>query len=1121
MSEQTMHQPAHQLTPARAYEVNGESADAVRFIAVACDPARSVVVEACAGSGKTWLLVARMLRLLLAGADPSAVLAITFTRKAAQEMRERLLQLLKDLALKPDSEVKELLLERGVPEQSLAFSLPLARSLYERVLRSPQALSIDTFHSWFMRLLRIAPLASGVPHGYSLTETTAELRADALRRFMQSLNDEGQHEIKTALVSLYQSLGDTNTLNLLDAFVNQRAEWWAAQQRGEPIAWLSTLCGEDARSDARLSLWSDQDLQARIMRIASLLGQGTPTNQKRAVAIETAITAGSEGEDCLDHFEALATQFLNDKGEPRGNNAAKGKLFDVLVRNLGEEASAAFEHEFAAIGEALKTLQKRSMEINVVALNRALFMVGAAYLETYQAVKAEQRVFDFSDLEWQAYRLLLNEDHAAYMHSRLDTRYRHILLDEFQDTNPLQWSIVQAWLDAYDGDQDKPSLFIVGDPKQSIYRFRRAEPRVFNAARDLLVAQGADFLRTNQTRRNAAGIVDVLNNSFAPNPLFHPQTTLMAEPGTVWRLPLVRQQSTEKMVWSAAQLRDPLTTPREEEEDESRLDEGRMVAQAILQARAQFKNSSADNDVHATSSTLRWSDVMLLVKKRKHLRAYEIALREAGIPFVSAKRGGLLTALEIADLIALLNFLMTPNDNLALAQVLKSPLFGVSDDDLIALAACNDKTWWLRLQNITTQAPDQAFSANLQRAQQLLTQWLQLAPRLPVHDLLDHILHQGDVIARYAQSVSTLMRAQVLGNIEAFTELSLNMDAGRYPSLPKFIAALQRLQQVAEHDAPDEADVDAAIDAVRIMTIHSAKGLEASVVVMLDTNHSGAAPDNLGVLCEWRQDEQAPRHFSVFGKKDERGIARDALFADEQALKEQEDWNLLYVAATRAKSLLIISGVVAKKGVDAEGVATDCWYQKFTALDTIALPQLTAAATLKDAATFPLRIFKPASLPAPLREIVLAASSNEIDEGIALHALMERVTRTWPPELPTDELIAKWLSCPLPIAQAVAAQAKVILSQSSLTHFFDPAQHRFARNELEVVSDAGSARFDRVVMFDEELWILDYKRNLLDSERAEYAQQMRRYGELARRIFPESSIRTALITVDGNMTLID
>jgi ATP-dependent helicase/nuclease subunit A len=141
-----------EMTP-RAYEINGTHADAARFVAIACDPARSVVVEACAGSGKTWLLVARVLRLLLAGTEPAAILAITFTRKAAQEMRERLMQLLQELTLKPDDEVLALLRERGVAEHDLATLLPTARGLYERVLRSPQALAIDTFHSWFARLI--------------------------------------------------------------------------------------------------------------------------------------------------------------------------------------------------------------------------------------------------------------------------------------------------------------------------------------------------------------------------------------------------------------------------------------------------------------------------------------------------------------------------------------------------------------------------------------------------------------------------------------------------------------------------------------------------------------------------------------------------------------------------------------------------------------------------------------------------------------------------------------------------------------------------------------------------------------------------------------------------------
>ena len=1104
-------QPINDMrSAARAYEINGEQADATRFIATACDPSRSIVVEACAGSGKTWLLVARILRLLLAGAEPSSVLAITFTRKAAQEMHERLMQLLHQLALASDEEAALLLSERGVPQTELASALPLARSLYDRVLRSPQALSIDTFHSWFMKLIQIAPLASGVPHGYALTETIGELRADTYGRFMQSVNAPEHQHVRQALITLYGQVGDSRARNMLDAFVDKRAEWWAATADGldngvesisAPLDWLRELCGDDAECDARLSVWSDDaagKLRERIMRVASLLGQGTATNQKRAVAIETAITAGSS----IENFEALSTQFFDDNGKPRGNSAAKGKLFDVIVRNLGEDGVQAFEDECIAIGDALKKLALRASEASVIALNQALFTVGDAYLDIYQSVKAEQRVFDFADLEWQAWRLLSNEEHAAYLQSRLDTRYRHVLLDEFQDTNPLQWNIVQSWLNAYGEDAARPRMFVVGDPKQSIYRFRRAEPRVFSAARATLTAQGADFLRTNQTRRNAMAIVDVLNTALAANPLYQPQTTLEKDPGAVWRLPLVQQEKTEKVVWSPELLRDPLTTPREEEEDARRLEEGRAVAQAIRQAKEKL--------THA-----QWSDVMLLVRKRTHLRAYERALREAGIPFASDKRGGLLESLEVADLIALLTFLITPHDNLALAHVLKSPIIGATDDDLIELAQRSEKTWWTRLHRITAELA----SPPLQRAVALLEKWLDLAPRLPVHDLLDRILHDGDVVARYAQAASPLQRGQVLGNIEAFTELALNLDAGRYPSLPKFIDALRRLQKTADSDAPDEADIDAALDAVRILTIHGAKGLEASIVVLLDANHSDAARDDYGVLCEWPQDSNTPTHFSAFGRKAERGIARDHLFAEEEQLKEQEDWNLLYVAATRARNLLIVSGVADARSSSTEGMVDGRWYARFQHVEPLALSASSAMEVEQDtAAEFSLPLFSPPSMPIQI-ESTPGYSNVEIEEGIALHALMERLTQmpTWPIDLHPPKHVARWLPCAPETATIVCEQANAILSNPELIRFFDPALHRFARNEMEIVSLAGTARFDRLVMFDDELWILDYKRNLLDSERVAYTQQLARYRAAAQEVFRDTPIRTALITVDGRL----
>jgi len=1150
-----------------AYEVNGAAVEAAVFTRAACDPRHSVVVEACAGSGKTWLLVARMLRLLLAGAQASELLAITFTRKAAQEMRERLLELLHELALADEVGAAALLRERGVAEHDLSRLLPLARGLYERILSSEQSLSIDTFHSWFARLLQIAPLASGVPHGYTLTEKNGELLDEAYRRFMQKLREPEGASIKSALLELYELAGDFNARQLLDSFIDKRAEWWAATQgddqevdEGEdgkggkgdgaipsPLRWLEERCGADAQRDARLSLWELPALAGRVSQLAILLGQGGSANKTRAVAIESALTAGP----ALEHFDALHSQFFDDKDKPRKNGKVKS-LLAALVQHFDaseEAALAAFEDEFNAVGEELRKLQARSKEKGVLQLNRALFTAGRAYLTCYQEVKSEQRVLDFADLEWQAYRLLRNEASAAYLQTRLDARYKHILLDEFQDTNPLQWCIVRCWLDAYGGDAAQPSVFVVGDPKQSIYRFRRAEPRVFVAAREMLRAQGAAILRANQTRRNATAVVDVLNRSFmmGGNPLFSQQTTLGLAGGEVWRLPLARQDDGAENVNGAdgdevaavAQSeqeiipwRNPLTTPRGEEDDARRLLEGQALAQALLKAYREIPVAEGKG-----GRAMRWGDIMLLVRKRTHLAAYESALRAAGIPFISDKRGGLLESLEIADLIALLTFLITPNDTRALAHVLKSPIIGAADDDLVQIARrvgqAEGGHWWQHLQGMQQEG---AASAALVRAVSLLQRWLAAAPHLPVHDLLDMILHQGDLVARYAQHASPLTRSQTLGNIAAFVELSLNMDAGRYPSLPKFIDALRVLQRSSGGDAPDEASVDASADAVRILTVHSAKGLEAPVVAILDANHSDSVEDNLGILCAWPQDKDAPTHFSAFSRRSERGGARDDLFEEEDALRRQEDWNLLYVAVTRAKQLLLVSGVAGTRGAGEGGVVQGSWYQRLFASDAPVREISEEAVHGADAATieehFPLALFDPRPLPMPLFGAAAEdpddapplidadgtlVSTEAIDEGVALHALLERLTHTnaWPLRLPSAAVLVRWLGISAQMAEVVHAQARVVLSQPSLERFFNPALHRWARNEMEIVTPNGLMRLDRVVMFDDELWVLDYKRRLLESERADYAAQLGRYRSALVSVFSDKRIRSALITADG------
>ena len=517
-----------------------------------------------------------------------------------------------------------------------------------------------------------------------------------------------------------------------------------------------------------------------------------------------------------------------------------------------------------------------------------------------------------------------------------------------------------------------------------------------------------------------------------------------------------------------------------------------------------------------------WSDVMLLVRSRSHLSAYERGLRKAGIPFVSNRRGGLLDALEISDLMQLLHWLTLPGDNLALAQILKSPIIGASDEDLIFLAKQHTVSWWQSLQTLHAA---QQLPPTLTRASELLSIWLAHAALLPVHDLLDKIMHQGELVQRYSQSAHALMRSQVLGNLEAFIALALEIDAGRYPSIARFLERLRRLTVGDGNQAPDEASIDATSNAVRIMTIHAAKGLEAEIVVLMGANQSDQNKDHSGVLCDWPQDASGPTHFSLFGKAAERGLARAHLFQQESSFSDQEKLNLLYVAITRAKRYFIVSGVASEKG--AEPVVADSWYEKFMHLDAVDMSavQEQTLNTQSDAQAveFAVPVFNPPTFALPHSSSLADEETEATREGTLLHLLMECLTTpsVWPVQVPAEQLIAQWLSCTFEQAQVIRQQAVTILSRPELERFFNPQYFQFARNEMELVHEGEILRFDRIVMLDDGLWILDYKRNYLPSQQEDYQAQLQHYRNAVAKLYPAQTINTALITVDGRLWLLN
>ncbi|MBU1691234.1 MAG: UvrD-helicase domain-containing protein [Gammaproteobacteria bacterium] len=1084
----------------------------------ALNPAGSAVVEACAGSGKTWLLVSRIVRLLLAGAAPSEILAITFTRKAAQEMAARLRDWLRMLALAPDEEVRAFLRERAVPEHEIESLLPRARSLFEIFLTAQPGITINTFHGWFLQLLQRAPLNSGAGGDWGLLDQTSTLLEEAWQLFAEELQSEPDSEAAQALDFLFTEHGLHNTRSLLLDFVSKRAEWWAYTQGEEDGA---VFAAEALRHDLEVEpdrdvlaeLFADSRLAADAEEFAGMLERGTATDLKNVTKLRVALAARE--------FESFCLVFLTGEGEPRKREYTK-----ALAGRLGEAGAARFLDLHRTIFARLLEAKDQLVAQAAYRFNRAALRCGAGLLAAYQRLKEERRAVDFTDVEWRVHELLNRSDHAEYMQYKLDCRYRHILLDEFQDTNPLQWQIMRSWLDASTGAGTAPTVFLVGDPKQAIYRFRRADARLFGIAADFLEqGYGAARLQQNVSRRSAQPVLEAVNRLFGQEAEFSGFELHEAHhteiPGRVEVLPLAQGDQVEpaEAQPSVLILRDPLTEALEEEEDQRVEREAQQLAEKISSMVSSWQIATENGE----GRPAEFRDILLLKRSRTRLEIYERALRTARIPYVSSRQGGLLETLECSDLTALLTFLITPFADLCLAQALRSPLFDCSDDDLMRLAKLPDGSWWARLQALAVR--NEAGPA-LARAASLLQSWLALTDTLPVHDLLDRIYFEGDLLQRYAAAVPEAMRGAVQANLHAFMELALNVDSGRYPSLPKFINELQQLRRAAAQEAPDEGIVGDAGNAVRILTIHGSKGLESPIVWLLDAHASPRNERGYRAVLDWPPENPRPQHFFLYAGKRERAAQWQPVFDAEARLERREDLNLLYVAMTRARQVLIVSGSESARKSE------ESWHGKIRnaltgeetgkeageVCELGQMPQLSAGAAQPKAVTPPVQTHTPPAIPTGKR--ISQRQTEAQRHGIRLHALLEWIAP------PAPVLDRAWMKDRLEVDDAefdVLWQEALHLTQAPhLQRFFDPVGYVNAWKEVPYRTAAGeSRRLDRLVEFEDSVWILDFKA----AERAEegnlaacaapYLGVMREYRVAMEGVFAPKAVRAVLVFGNG------
>ena len=1132
------------------YAMDGCSIERDAFYRVACDPARSVAVEACAGSGKTWLLVSRMLRALLepvllgdAGGNqrpvmPHEILAITFTKKASGEMRRRLNQWLMEFVQTGDEKLIKQLQDRGIHPDLARPRLQAVRDACSRWLISARPVQVRTIHGWFASLLRGAPLsvlqALGIPFDYVHLEDDAEavsmlwprlhrvLLADANLRadFSSLIAEQGRHQVRSAL----------------EAALARRLEFELADAHGAVASSVrhfsrqfKDFTGLESPQDM---LWLRQESRDLLELAAQTLGRASaPSYAAAGAALQAAVAAN----DLVAVLQALLTK----DGAPR--------KFSEKMAGIAQIRTA--QALLLRVREAGIQHQAWRYQQRMLRLTRAM-------VREFSALKRERGWVDMPDLERAALHLLSDPVISGWLQERLDLGLRHLLIDEFQDTSPLQWQALQAWLSAYAGAGDRVlRVFIVGDPKQSIYRFRGAEPRVFAAAQDFIrQGLGGVLLGCDHTRRNALAVVDAVNRVMGAAPAlaypgFRAHSTEVTARGAVGYLPLIERApsiaknapDTPDLIW-----RDSLTTPRLLPEEALRLLECRQAAAWVS---GRLAHGAAPGEI------------MILARKRDRLVLMEQELRALRIACEQPERAELGETCEVQDVLALIDALLSPQHDLSLARALKSPIFGASDEDLVRLELarrqCKEAAapgarvvYWLELLCRADQT-EPSFIAIGAR----LSRWQAWLARLPPHDALVAIYQDGDLLRRFAQASPAAQRSRVLSNLTALLSAALEMDGGRYATPYGLVRRMRR--------GGFKAATASAADAVRLLTIHGAKGLEANHVLILDTDASTAARARPGVLLDWPMAELAPLKFAFLMNETTPPACCERDYSLELKARQREELNALYVAMTRARCELVFSALQAPRASESS------WWARLLALtgsgDTgdgllpamVAIPSAVASAA-DGAATERLsekseksessersersqtsEWFDLKQLPS-VRGAVSLAAIAEATEPVAVddsnsvqtHALrlglaMHRLLEIWPngadrPRSDMVDRVRREHELGDDDARRVTAMAQSIITGEA-AWAWDPVIIDWSQNEVEILSDGERFRLDRLVHRRDpaQWWVLDYKSRGGSLELPERVAQLRGYRNAVQRSFPKEAVHAAFLAADGHVEICD
>ncbi len=1092
----------------------------------AADPDTSAFVSANAGSGKTHVLAQRVINLLLRGVDPAKILCITFTKAAAANMANRVFGTLAEWSTLPDAALDEKI-KGSTGKTASTTDRARARRLFASALETPGGLKVQTIHAFCTRLLHQFPFEANVAARFTVldeaqtTELLDRLTLDVLLQASAAPDSALGKALATAIVVA----ADQTFKDVIGGAIKKRddiARW--IEKAGSVDAAIDALShsfGVDPKDTAESleheffarSAVPESDWPALI----EVLEFGSKTDKNHIEALLAA--QQSFGRDRIDNYLRV---FCTAELSPRKNIVTKAIVedhpdwFDKLKREQ----------------DRVCALLARERAVAARDRTRALITIAADVIGRYKKEKERRALLDYDDLIDKTNQLF-GRSSAAWVLYKLDLGIDHVLIDEAQDTSPKQWDIIKTIVSEFMPGGARPNVkrtvFAVGDEKQSIFSFQGAQPKEFDAMRRLFARQfdtpelGWKSLKFHSSFRSGENVLGSVDQVFRDKDIYASITTDEAGIPEHRSLPGAAPGLVE--VW-------PLTEPAERREMEGW--DAPFDTESEESPRVRLARRIAANVKLWMARGLKAGEVLVLVRQRGPLfEAIIRALKSAGVPVAGADRLVLTEHIAVMDLMALADALLLPDDDLALASVLKSPLFGLSEELLFELAYNRKGSLRASLR------ANAAFATTASALDELSDAARRLTPFAFFAHVLGALHGRAKMLARLGPEANDAL--------DEFLNLALTYETQQTPSLQGFVHWLRAAQSEVRRD------MELARDEVRVMTVHGAKGLEANTVFLADTvgKPTGKQDPRLlplaggavtGALV-WAK-----------GQKEDIGPMKEArTTAQQDATNEYR--RLLYVAMTRAAERLIICGA---KG--SQAIPKGCWYQ----LVDDALSEKASSEPADDGGGEVKRYRKGEALPAPVskqgenktpvsvalpawltrdapREQFAArtvtpsgmleddvrpvATGGGNEQGLLRGSLVHRLLQSLP-SMPSEmrrKAANDYLSrSKLDAAEQpkLAAQVLTVLEEARFAELFGPG----SRAEVPIVGrlkTAGqtllvSGQVDRLVVTDAFVLIGDFKTNrppprALSEVPPQYVRQLALYRAVLTRLYPDRPIRAALI----------